>query len=243
MKRYRVKAPHKSWRDSGPDLLRKRPDAEKALTKLLPIGSRHWRMRIRRDGSWGEWSRPMSRRKILRRVHRWEVSPTDQMIHLGQGPATDVAVKAEMKVERVEWVNLTNGSNATEATWSLIHHQFDNVVFAGAYVYKETVHRPDVHPNGCHWSDHSYNPADAVDGTPRGRGVQNDGLTEWCARMSRTGNMPVNGYILGSRRGEVVVARPSRFRIRPGSGSSSHLWHVHISTQDNGGRFPGPRQG
>jgi hypothetical protein len=231
-KRYRVKSASKSWTDNGPDLLRKRADAEKAVGRIIALGTRQLRVRSRgKDGAWTEWSRPMSRKRALKRLHGWE--PRGDYFQIGKGKPGAIEVKAVVKVERVRYHELENASPDTCVTWSLIAHQFPNVVYAGAYVWKEVL-------GTSSWSDHAW--GTAVDGTPRGKGATNDSLFDWQCRMGKTGNLPVHGYILGSKGGKVKRANAPGFRALPSAASTSHLWHNHDSIVDHHGAKP-PRQG
>jgi hypothetical protein len=231
-KRYRVKAAHKTWDDAGPDLLRKRADAEQAVGKMFLPGARHLRVRTRNaDDSWTEWSQPMSRKRMLRRLHGWE--PRGDLFQIGKGKDGEVEVAAVVKVEHVRYIELPNSSPDTCVTWSLIHHQYPNVIMAGAYFYRQV-------DGSDSWSDHAW--GTALDGTPRGKGATNDSLYDWQVRMGKTGNLPVHGYILGSKGGKVKRANAPGFRSLPSSASTSHLWHNHDSIVDHDGRKP-PRQG
>lgn len=224
-KRYRVRSASKPWSSDGPDLLRKRSNAEKQIGKVIPIGTRHLKFRIRGADGWGEWSRSMSRKRLLRRLHSLEFVKGDELVQIARFDE----VKAEMKIERVELVDLRNAHRDVEVTWSLMHHAHPNVLFAGAFVFKQVA-------GTSSWSDHAW--GDAVDGTPRGEGVNNDQFTDWCVRMAKTGNMPVHGYFVGSKGGRVHSAKAPRFRLVRGGGDDSHEWHVHASIVDHDGAKP-----
>jgi hypothetical protein len=232
-KRYRVKSGSKSWNDRGPDLLRKQADAEKALAKTVPVTARHVRVRqSKRGGKLGGWSQPMSRRQALRRSRGVELK-SGQVFQVGKGKPGKVEVLGVMKCEAVRYMELTGAHPDAEITWSLIHHAHPNVVFAGGYLWKKVAGTDS-------WSDHAW--GDAIDATPRGAGVDNDGLYDWQLRMGKSGNLPVHGYILGSKRGKVKRANAPGFRSWPSGASDSHTWHNHDSIVDHRGARP-PRTG
>lgn len=226
--RFRVRAPHKSWAAKGPDLLRTRSNAVKATGELLPV-LRRYRVRVMRaDGRFGEWSKPVSRRRALSKLENWQESAlgsADALFQVGRGKWAIEPV-AIVRAERFRRLDVANCSEGVTLVWSLVRHQFPSCAFGGGYVYKETT--PGF------YSDHAH--GDAVDASLYS---QNDEGTDWLVRMAQEGLTPIRGYIIGSVNGHVVSAHASRdFAVVRGGGDSSHTWHIHVSVIDHDGRKP-----
>jgi hypothetical protein len=137
-----------------------------------------------------------------------------------------------VKAEHVVVREIDRATGDAELVHALIEYQFGaGIDFGGIY----NCRRID---GSSSWSVHAW--GDAVDETPNGRGITNDGLTDWNCRMAREGDdmMPVV-RILGSKNGhEVECLGPGFYPSTFSSKSGSHLWHNHLECNFHYGTPP-----
>jgi hypothetical protein len=229
MNRYRVRAAHKKWTDRGPDLLRTRDNAIQAARAVMAGHEGPWHTRKRKGSERREWSEGMSRADALDRLRAWKHDGTD-IFELGvsdkDGKVSAVAV---VKHEDVKVVELAHCTAQTVQGHSLIHHQFPNIVHSGGFFYRQVSGSSD-------WSDHAWGTGTDDTHNPS-KGVSNDEVTDWLARMGQSRNIEFD-YALGSRDGKVVAVQAPDYNIEPSGAADSHLWHNHVSWVDHDGRKP-----
>lgn len=232
MRRFQVKAEQKAWGDPGPDLLRTRDRAHRALRKLLKARLRYVG-RVNHGGAGGEaWADIGRKRAAL----RWAdaamegAHPGDRIAIGTRHWGEDVEVRAVVRTTEVVIEHLPGATPDTEIVNALMTTAFPASLYAGAYVCKEIEGTND-------YSDHAW--GDAVDRTSSAK-APNDAMTDWAARMAADRDMTV-AYLIGSKAGDVVEAEKSLFgswRLRPSDAAPSHLWHVHISIRKHSGTPP-----
>jgi hypothetical protein len=211
--RFRVEGAGSGW-----DLLRKRDQARRMLGAALVDRAPRLEVKVG-DNPWRELG---SRAEVMERFDGWQA---DGVFKVALRRGDERALLAAVHRENVRLLDGGGTNPGTDLNWSLMKHAFPWIDFGGGYVYKQT--SPGV------WSDHAHR--DAVDGTTHQEPL-NSRVTDWVARMARAGAMDFD-YALGSRGGNVVIVY-SDGDMAPSGASSSHKWHVHISTVDHDGRHP-----
>lgn len=235
IERFRVRAGHRTFNDRGPDLLRPKDNARRALLGMLEPGLKvEFATRFeKRDGSFTDWdpvrNAQTDRRMVLSRFDTWaKGAGRDDIFQVGakqNGGYDPIAVVRFESVPLLAEGDLHRGAKELHA---LVQYQFPPAIFAGGFVCKQSA--PGV------WSDHAFH--DAVDETQNtGAGVTNDEVTDWLARMGRARCVDYD-YALGSRDGKVVIVSAPDYELELSGASSSHLWHVHISDIDHNGARP-----
>jgi hypothetical protein len=228
MKRYQVKSPNKDWTDKGPDLLRTKDNARKALKNNLGDKTSGWHVRTETpEGTWRDWDGPMSKADAIDRFDGWSPSKEGQKIQFGHGNDKD-PIHA-VRFEDVKHTELSGCNDGTETINDLVKHAFPQVKFGGGFVCKTYNNDPNAD-----WSDHAW--GDAVDETENLPEVKNEEVGDWCMRMCSSGNMQAD-YILTSKNGMAGGYYAPDWDWKPGA-DSSHEWHTHISRVDHDGKNP-----
>jgi hypothetical protein len=171
---------------------------------------------------WSPW-RAATRAQVLTRVTTWMRDPFE-VFQVAKGK--DHELLAVVKHERVAFMDLAHCSRETSVLWSLVHHQFPQVILSGAFFFRQVANSDD-------WSDHAW--GTAIDTSPRG--MTNDELFDWVVRTCRERIVDAD-YIIGSIDGKVRSASAPGFDIVPSGAAVSHTWHVHTSVVDHDGAKP-----
>jgi len=227
MDRFRVSG-------GGSDLLRPEANARRTLAGRLMVAqavnlhTRHERL----DGTKTEWKPAVNRGEALDRFDRFAAAFAadrvgDRFVVAHEKKDGSKVVLAAVNGEDVKILALTGCSPATSQCWSLVKHQFPDVIFAGGLVSKQISGTTD-------WSDHAW--GTAFDST-QGAKTTNDEQFEWLVRMARAGCTDFD-YLLGSRAGRVVESYAPDFDIESSGAASSHLWHIHASVVNHHGARP-----
>lgn len=213
MKRYQVRADGKLWTAHGPDLLRDLDSARKQVGELgTPIAT----SRRQHDGTWSE-PRNLRHGDLARRV----ASLRDGDVLRVEDRRAPFAYVRGRELAVPQYLGATP---AAETVNSLMAAFDPASEFAGIFVCKGIA-------GTSSYSDHAW--GDAVD---RSNG-HNDALFDWVVRMASEGLMEV-AYAIGSRDGKVVSASSPTYKVEPGGGDDTHLWHVHVSVVKHSGRPP-----
>jgi hypothetical protein len=232
MRRFQVRAHEKEWTDRGPDLLRTREGAGRAVGDLLERRTAYVGRVVHRNESAAPWVEIGRRAKALKWLDQaLEGAHAGDRILIGcrkWGETPDI--RAVVRVTEVPCEHLDGATPGTELVDALYKAAFPTSKFAGAYVCKQI-------EGTSQWSDHAW--GDAIDRTSSPT-APNDALTDWGARMAADGAMPV-AYLLGSQNGKVVQAEKrliGSWKLKPSTAASSHLWHVHVSIVKHTGTPP-----
>lgn len=226
--RYRVRTPHKTFDDPGPDLLRTRSNARQRVKAIMADRHGGWSLvQVREDNTRKDQSKEMSKADALDAFGRWAQVPTPGLLLLHSGEPAVVVMW-----EAVAEIPTASSSPDTVLTRSLIEHQFPRIRYAGGYVYRTV-------KDSASWSDHAW--GTAIDETENPPDPTNDETLDWLSRMGKARCLDFD-YALGSRDGEVVVAAAPDYDVEPSTAADSHLWHNHISIVDHDGRKP-PKEG
>lgn len=226
--RFQIRKASQTWDDNGADLIRYRSNARKQLSAILgPPDQVHRPAYAAELNIWIDCS---SKAQVMDAFDAWKGGEVFKVALLRDGHYNLIAVVRKLVVP---FLPLEHCSPGTSLVHSLIQERFPGVILSGAYFWKQIAGSDD-------WSDHAW--GTAVDESQNlNKGITNDEVTDWVARMARSGNMEFD-YALGSKNDRVVNCFAPEFNLEPSSASSSHLWHVHISVIDHDGRKP-PRQG
>lgn len=234
MKRFRVRAASKTYKEPGPDLLRPESNAVQQLGKNMGSGRAGWytRRTMPEDKKkWSSWSGPIMRSEALQRADAFMNSQDGHKFQVGRKKGK-VTAKAEMLVKEVKEVALDGTHPGAELVADLARAQFNCNV--GGFNCREYNGVP-----GSGWSDHAW--GDAVDlVTGGGSPGKNDVLTDWCVRMARAGCMGDVQQFIGSNGGRVYSFIAPSYAANLG-GPVSHLTHVHSSYRQHFGADPNCR--
>lgn len=223
-KRYRVRAGNKDFTDPGPDLLRTRENAYRAIRgQMGPAQVDNWFFRTEEPKGFDDWSKPLSKSEVLNKVVNWTPNKDGLTFQFGRKDKDKIEPTIVVKFEVIKDLSISCNERA-EVIHSLVHHQFPGCAFGGGFVCKQI-------EGSSAWSDHAWR--DAVDESFY---EANDRGTDWVRRMASSRNIECD-YILGSRAGQVGMSSAPDFGWSPG-GPSSHEWHVHVSAVDHHGSNP-----
>lgn len=225
--RFSVRTAHKKWTDRGPDLLRPYPNARKALKSAIIDKGPYYIRNVSGDKH-TDIMVPFSLAEVMDHVDAWKRQTRWEQLVVRNDSKPIAYIKRTM----VPLKPTPDCSPDTVLARSLIEAKFPDAIFAGGYVWKQISGTSD-------WSDHAW--GTAIDEKESPPGVTNDEMFDWCVRMALSGCMKFD-YIIGSRKGNVVISSAPDYDVVPSSASSSHLWHIHVSVVDHDGRRP-PVQG
>jgi hypothetical protein len=233
MKRFRVRAMHRDYKDDGPDLLRPEQNAIHQFAQTMGRAKAGWHVRRNPPGrkDWTDWSKDLKRGGVLNTIDDefTRNAPNGGKLQVGRRPrkGKPIEAKAEMLVVEVRHVNLSNVNAGAELVADLAREQFNCII--GGFAC-----RPYNFDPGSGWSDHAW--GDAVDLTARG--VSNDKLTDWCIRMAKENCFGSPGQFIGSKGGRVGAVYSPSYNWTWG-GPESHKTHVHCSYRQHYGANPG----
>ena len=236
MRRFQFKAdPAKPWGDAGPDLLRTRKNARRALDGDLGADA-GWFVRVTdRTGDWRPWTGPHTKAAVLEAFGGW--NPADKVqAQYGRKVEGKTEARGAVRCRVIEVRDYANSTPQTNTVIALCKTFNPSAAFGGAQVCKRVA-------GSSTYSQHAY--GKAYDHSAYAR---NDRDTDWALRMARLNRaddvvFPV-WQVLGSKAGRAGNASGDTstgvgpYEWKNGGVDDSHEWHVHISTIAKGSGLP-----
>lgn len=226
LERVQVKPTGKEWSDKGPDMLRKRDNAWRAINRSLRWRSGWW-VRKSIKGGWSDWKGPFLRSGVEEAYHDWN---SDEF-QIGRRMLGKVRVRIRARAISIHVVDYPDASPAANITAALMLAGTAGTTFAGIFACKDVENHmppwPGVQPSNHAWGD-------AVDITGNTTVV-----TDYAIRMAKEDQIPIV-QVLGTLDGRSVInaSDDTNWQIRLGGADSSHLWHCHMDNHIHSGTPP-----